>query len=417
MVLHINSDTTYRKKKPTTEDDLIHDGGGLYMLIKANGTKRWIFRYRFNGKPNNLGFGEYPATTLENARDKAADARTQIANGIDPGQKKKQVKLEKKIQTEHIDNGLPIPGSFKDIALQWMNSFAHETQNPTTQKKKLSRLERMVFDKIGNELIKDLKSPAIWALFKPLVEQKKLSTAHRLLSEISAIFQYAIVHGLCDYDVSRPVLKQLPAEKVKHRAAIVDPKKLGDLLRAIHGYEGTQVVQAAFKISALLFQRPGEIRKMLWADVHLKEKEWRPHISKTNIDHVVPLSRQAIEILEEMKLLNASPVYVFPSRRDPDRPMSENTIRSALMSLGYDGETMTAHGFRGTASTLLNEQEVHADAIERQLAHAPRDKTRSSYNQAKHLDLRVEIMQWWADYLDALKNGSTIEPFKKKDSA
>jgi len=206
----------------------------------------------------------------------------------------------------------------------------------------------------------------------------------------------------------------LPAQKVKHRAAIIDPKQVAQLLRDIGNYQGTFVVQSAFRLSPLLFQRPGEIRQMLWADVDLTAKEWRPYISKTDFHHILPLSTQAIAILEGVQPLTCGGQYVFPSSRGDGRPMSDNTIRTALKSLGYESDVMTAHGFRTTASTLLNEQGWSPDAIERQLSHAPRDQVRAAYNRAQYLEERRRMMRSWADYLDGLKAGAQIIPFQRQ---
>ncbi|NOT13509.1 MAG: site-specific integrase [Methylococcaceae bacterium] len=245
-----------------------------------------------------------------------------------------------------------------------------------------------------------------------MIDKSNLETAHRLRSEISAIFAYAIVHNLTDYDPAQPVAKQIPAQKVKHRAAIIDPKQVGQLLRDIGNYQGAFVVQMALRLSPLLFQRPGEIRQMLWADVDLGAKEWRPYVSKTDFWHIVPLSRQAVEILESIRPLTGHGVYVFPSSRGDLRPMSDNTIRTALITLGYNSTIQTAHGFRTVASTLLNEQGWTPDAIERQLAHAPRDQVRAAYNRAQYLEERRCMMQAWSDYLDSLRSGAAVIPFK-----
>jgi integrase len=245
-----------------------------------------------------------------------------------------------------------------------------------------------------------------------LIDKQQLETAHRLHSEISSIFAYAIVHNFTDYDPAQPVAKQIPAQKVKHRAAIIDPKQVGQLLRDMYAYQGTFVVQMALRLSPLLFQRPGEIRQMLWDDVDLQAKEWRPYISKTDFHHIVPLSTQALEILEAIKPMTGGGQYVFPSSRGDGRPMSDGTIITALKALGYDSKVQTAHGFRTIASTLLNEQGWSPDAIERQLAHAPRDQVRAAYNRAQYLDERRRMMQAWADYLDSLKAGAQVIHFK-----
>lgn len=415
MAIKLNKDAVYRAAKVQQKDYKVSDGGGLSLLVKMDGTKRWLFYYRFEGKQNTLGFGTYPDTTLENARRQAEEARKQIAEGFDPGEIRKEAKLSKlaaKSNDQRMKEGLPLIDSFADIARQWLDSITHLT-NATTNIKKTSRLERLAFPVLGNKPIKEIKSSDVLAALKPLIDKGQLETAHRLHSEISSIFAYAIVHNFTEYDPAQPVAKQIPAQKIKHRAAIIDPKQVGQLLRDISNYQGTFVVQSAFRLSPLLFQRPGEIRQMLWTDVDLVAKEWRPYVSKTDFHHIVPLSTQAVAILEAIKPLTGYGVYVFPSSRGDGRPMSDNTIRTALKTLGYDSDVMTAHGFRTTASTLLNEQGWSPDAIERQLAHAPRDQVRAAYNRAQYLDERRRMMQSWADYLDDLKAGAVVIPFGK----
>ncbi len=416
MAKNLNKDAVYRAAKPKEKDYTISDGGGLVLLVKSSGVKRWRFDYRFEGKQNRLGFGVYPETTLDMARRKTEKARTQIANGTDPSEAKKQDKQSGQVDAENAKRkaaGLPILNSFEHAARDWLDSIAHLTTT-TTHIKKTSRLERLAFPVLGDMAIKEIKSADVLKTLKPLIDKSQLETAHRLHSEISAIFAYAIVHNFTDYDPAQPVTKQIPAQKVKHRAAIIDPKLVAQLLRDISNYQGTFVVQSAFKLSPLLFQRPGEIRQMLWSDVDLVAREWRPYVSKTDFHHIVPLSTQAITILEAIQPLTGAGQYVFPSSRGDGRPMSDNTIRTALKSLGYDSDVMTAHGFRTTASTLLNEQGWSPDAIERQLAHAPRDQVRAAYNRAQYLDERRRMMQSWADYLDCLKNGAQMLNFKQQ---
>ena len=308
---------------------------------------------------------------------------------------------------------MPILNSFADVTRQWLESIKHLT-SVTTHIKKTSRIERLAFPTLGDLAINEIKSADVLATLKPLIDKSQLETAHRLHAEISSIFAYAIVHNFTEYDPAQPVARQIPAQKVKHRAAIIDPKQVAQLLRDISNYQGTFVVQSAFRLSPLLFQRPGEIRQMFWADVDLAAREWRPYVSKTDFHHIVPLSTQAIAILEAVQPLTGTGQYVFPSSRGDGRPMSDNTIRTALKSLGYDSDVMTAHGFRTTASTLLNEQGWSPDAIERQLAHAPRDQVRAAYNRAQYLEERRRMMQSWADYLDSLKSGEQVITFKKQ---
>ncbi|MEI6267625.1 MAG: integrase arm-type DNA-binding domain-containing protein [Methylococcaceae bacterium] len=415
MAKDILKSVTIHNAKPTDKDQRLNDGGGLYLLVKTNGAKWWRFTYSFDGKRKNLSLGVYPVIGLADARRKAETARKQVSNDIDPSGIRKNTKVVKQLRVDNevrIADGLPILNSFADLTRQWLTSIAHLT-NATTQIKKTSRLERLAFPLLGNMPIKEIKSCHVLAALKPLIDKMQLETAHRLHSEIGAVFAYAIVHDFTDYDPSQPVAKQIPAQKIKHRAAIIDPVLVGQLLRDISNYRGTFVVQLAFKISPLLFQRPGEIRQLLWSDIDLEAKEWRPYISKTDFYHIVPLSKQVIAILEEIKPLTGSGKYVFPSSRGDGRPMSDNTIRSALNSLGYDANTMTAHGFRTTASTLLNEQGWSPDAIERQLAHSPRDQVRAAYNRAQYLDERRRMMQSWADYLDGLKLGAQVIPIRK----
>lgn len=358
-----------------------------YFLIKTSGSKLWRFIYRFNGKQNRLSFGSYPDTSLENARRQADDVRDKLANGIDPSGVRKQAKAEKQQAADNqkrLDAGLPI-----------INSF-----------------ELYVFPVIGGKAICEIKSPDVFSIIKPLIAKNQLEIAHRVHAEISAA--YAVAHGFTDYDLAQAVGAQIPAQKVKHNAAITEPKEVGQLLRDIAHYQGTYVVQCALKLSPYLFQRPGEIRQMEWKDIALEAREWRYFVTKTEVQHIVPLSNQAIAVLEAIKPLTDSGRYVFPSSRSDGRPMSDGTVRTALKTLGYDSDVMSTHGFRTTASTLLNEQGWGPDAIERQLAHSPRDQVRAAYNRAQYLEERRRMMQAWADFLDSLKAGAQVIPFQRQ---
>jgi integrase len=401
--------------KPADKDKRLNDGDGLYLLIKPTGAKWWRFDYTIADKRKTLSLGTFPDTGLADARRKAEDARVKVASGIDPSDIRKEAKAAKKVEAENqkrIDAGMPILNSFEHVTRDWLASIEHTVINNTHQKK-VGNFEKHVFPAIGRMGINNIKSPQVFEILKPLIEAGKLETAHRVRSEISAAYAYAIAHGFTDYDPAQAVAKQIPAKKVKHRAALTDPKAVGQLMRCIDAYQGTFVVQCALKISPLLFQRPGEIRQMEWKDIDLAAREWRPFVTKTSALHLVPLSTQAVAILENVKPLTGSERYVFPSSRGDHRPMSENTIRTALLTMGFDSDTMTAHGFRGMASTLLNEQGWSPDAIERQLCHMPRDQVRAAYNRAQYLDERRRMMQAWADYLDALKNGADVIPFKR----
>lgn len=405
MAKQLLNDITLRNAKPDAKR--LTDGDGLYILLRPDGGKWWRFDYTHQGKRKTLSLGTYPDTGLKDARGKANEARAQLASGIDPSDIRKQAKQAVQADTENAERkaaGLPILNSFEHAARDWLASIAHKTRDITHQKK-TSRFELHVFPAIGNKLLADIKSPDIYALLKPLITLQKLETAHRIHAEIKAVYDYAIAHGRADYDPAQAVAKQIPAQKVKHRAAVTEPKDISQLLRDIYNYGGTFVVQCAFKFSPLVFQRPGEIRQMEWKDIDLAAKEWRYFVTKTEVQHIVPLSTQALAILEAIRPLTGDGRYVFPSSRGGGRPMSDNTIRTALRTLGYTSDEMTPHGFRSMASTLLNEQGWSPDAIERQLCHMPKDQVRAAYNRAQYLDERRKMMQAWADYLEGLRKG------------
>ena len=417
MAKQILTDTTLRNAKPEDKDKRLNDGGGLYLLIKSNGAKWWRFDYTIESKRKSLSLGVYPATGLADARRKAEEARANVANGIDPSNIRKEIKSDRRLAAENekrLDAGLPIINSFEHVAREWLASIAHTVRDITHQKK-IRRLELHVFPAIGGMAISEIKSPDIFSLIKPIIYKNELETAHRVHSEISAAFNYAIAHGFIDYDPAQAVAAQIPAQKAKHRAALTEPQDVAQLLRDIYSYQGTFVVQCALRLSPLLFQRPGEIRQMEWKDIDFDAKEWRYFVTKTEVLHIVPLPDQAIAILNEIMPLTGNGRYVFPSSRGDGRPMSDGTIITALKTLGYSSDVMTAHGFRTTASTLLNEQGWSPDAIERQLCHMPRDAVRAAYNRAQYLDERRKMMQSWADYLDRLKNGAQVIPLVHKN--
>jgi len=417
----IASDATIRNAKAKDKPYRVKDAKGFYLLINIDSSKWWRLDYAINDKRKTLSLGVYPAIGLSEAREKFKDAQALIKQGIDPSDIRKVAKAEKAAAIDmknRIDAGFPIKDSFKDAALTWLGSIAHTVQ-PVTHEKKTTRFELHVFPLIGNKPIKEIKSHEVFSVLQPLIDKMQLETAHRIHAEISSVFCYAIAHakngkyGGIDYDPAQAVAKQIPAQKVKHRAALTEPREVAQLLRNIYSYQGTFVVQCALRLSPLLFQRPGEIRQMEWKDVDLVAKEWRYFVTKTEVLHIVPLSAQAITILEEIKQLTGTGRYVFPSIRGNGRPMSNGTIIAALKTLGYSSDVMTAHGFRTTASTLLNEQGWSPDAIERQLCHMPKDEVRAAYNRAQYLQERRRMMQSWGDYLDSLKNGAVIIPLSK----
>ncbi|NOU22933.1 MAG: tyrosine-type recombinase/integrase [Methyloglobulus sp.] len=384
------SDTGIKNQKPHPEKNIkVTDSKGLYLLVKSSGGKYFRFDYTFERKRKTLALGVYPETSLKLAREKHSQARSLLARGIDPSAK----------ETANTRN-------FAIVCNEYLASVAH-TVRKITHDKKTARFLRLVHPTLGAMAIDEIKSPHVFSVVKPLIDKKYLETAHRVCSEISSVFSYAIAHGHTEYDPTQAVARQLPPQKVKHRAAVTDPADIAQLLRAIHHYRGTFVVQCALRFSPLVFQRPGEIRQMQWRDVDLLANEWRFFVTKTEVQHIVPLSTQAVDLLNQLNLVTGGGKYVFPSSRGDSRSMSDNTIRTALHTLGYSSETMTPHGFRSMASTLLNEQGWSPDAIERQLCHMPRDQVRAAYNRAQYLDERRRMMQSWADYLDGLYENRT----------
>jgi integrase len=410
MAKNLLNDAAIRSAKPEVKDKRLNDGEGLYLLIKPNGAKWWRFDFSINGKRKTLSLGVYPDAGLADARRKAEEARKLTANGIDPSETRKAVKKARHEATENekrIKAGLPIVGSFEDIAGQWFGSIKHQIAEQTYESK-LARFKAYVYPIIGAMDIKAVKSPDIMAVIKSL-DPEKTATAKALRAEISAVFGYAIAHGLAEYDVAQPVAKMLKSHIGGHRPALTNPSDVGRLLRDIDAYNGTFTVKSALRLLPILFCRPGELRIMEWSDIDLEAREWRYLASKTGINHIVPLSSQAVTILTELRPVTGRSDYVFPKGSDNRKPMSKRSLQNALLVMGY-AESHCAHGFRTTASTLLNERGWSPDAIERQLCHMPKDSVRAAYNRAQYLEERRRMMQAWADYLDGLRKGADIVP-------
>jgi integrase len=399
------TDTTIRTVKPGTNPMSLFDGGGLYLLVSPTGGKWWRFKYRFAGKSKLLSLGTYPVVKLKDARTKRDELRQQLASGIDPGQARKAAKI-----AQHGD-----ANSFEVIAREWFIKFK-PTWVASHADKIIRRLERDVFPYLGSRPINSITAPALLTVLRRIETRGALETAHRAMQNCGQIFRYAIATGRAERDPSADLRGALPPTKEKHYASITDPKVIGDLLRAIDGYQGYQVTRCALKLAPLVFVRPGELRMAQWSEFNLEAAEWRipAERMKSRAPHIVPLSSQAITILRELQPLTGSAKYVFPSVRTNSRPMSNNTVNASLRRLGYATTEMTGHGFRSMASTILNEQGWHRDAIERQLAHAERDTVRAAYNYAEHLPERRRMMQAWADYLDGLVNGAHIVPLRAR---
>ncbi len=383
--------------KPKAKPYTLADGGGLVLLVNPNYSKYWRYRYRFNGAAKMLSLGTYPDTSLSLARKKHQDARTLLAEGIDPSAKRKAEK-------EAIED------SFKAVMQEFMaKSDSQESTLTTIQQ----RFDTHVLPYIGKRPIAEIDSPELLKVLRRVEARGTYETARRIRSNCSQIFRYAIVTGRATIDPAAPLVDALKKPEVKHMATILEPEKIGALMRGIENFQGTPVVHAALKLSPLLFQRPGEIRAMEWEEINWEEERWElpEHRMKTGLPHIVPLCRQALDILRELYSLTGDGRYVFPSARGKSRPLSENGVRAALRTMGYSNDDISPHGFRAMARTLLDEVlEFRLDVIEHQLAHAVRDANGRAYNRTSHLPARREMMQAWADYLDNLREDRKVVP-------
>lgn len=395
------TDTAVRNAKPTSKPYKLTDGEGLYILIN-NAGKYWRFDYRYLGKRKTLAMGVYPDTSLADARDRRSQARKLLANGTDPGEAK---------QTQKLETRLLSANTFEAVAREW-----HEKQSvkwvPKNAARTLSLLERNIFPFIGKTPIAQVTAANLLNAILKIEKRGNIETAHRAMMNCGQIFRYAIATGRAQADLSLVLKGALIPIQEKHHASITDPKKIGDLLRTIDGYEGAFLTRQALKLAPLVFVRPGELRHAEWVEIDLDAGEWRISAAKMKMKavHIVPLSTQAVEILRDLHQHTGAGKYVFPGLRTTDRPMSENTVNAALRRLGYEKDEMTGHGFRSMASTILHEQGWPHEAIERQLAHAERNKVSAAYNYAEHLPKRREMMQVWADYLDNLRVGAKVIP-------
>ena len=398
------SELKVRNAKPKEKFYKLTDGDGLYIHVTEKGAKLWRFRYRFGGKEKLLALGSYPEVSLLDARQRRDEARRQLANGIDPGAVRKAQKQANVQGTE----------TFEVIAREWHGRFI-STWTEGHAETIMSRLERDLFPWIGKRPIAEIKAPELLAVLRRVESRGALESAHRIRTICGQVFRYAVATGRAERDPSADLKGALPQPQEKHRAAITEPKEVAALLRAIESYEGSFIVKCALKLAPLVFVRPGELRHAEWEEINLENAEWNIPGSKMKMrePHLVPLSRQAIEILTELKKLTGAGRYVFPGRTS-QRPMSDNAILATLRRMGYTKEEMSGHGFRAMARTILDEiLQVRPDFIEHQLAHAVRDPNGRAYNRTAHLNERRKMMQQWADYLEQLKIGAKVLRFKQ----
>ena len=411
------TDIKVKATKPSTKPLKLFDGGGLFLLVTPTGGKLWRLKYRFGGTEKLLTLGTYPQTTLTEARQRRTDARSLLDKGIDPAATKK---AQKAAETEESE-------TFEVIAREWHNRHSSNWA-PSHADKIIRRLELYIFPWIGDKPVRSITPPELLACLRRLEDKGTLDTAHRAKQNCGQVFRYAIASGRADRDPTPDLRGALPPYQKQHYAAITDPEQVGALLRAIDGYRGGFPTVCALKLAPLFFLRPGELRQAEWAEFDLDQAEWNVPVERLKLRttekirrkgefHLVPLSRQAVSILQDLHALTGSGRYVFPSTRTATRPMSNNTVNAALRRLGYDTKTeMTGHGFRAMARTILDEVlHVRPEIIEHQLAHAVRDPLGRAYNRTTHLPERRKMMQEWANYLDQLREGKAdkIVPIRR----
>lgn len=388
------TDTAIRAAKPLDKPQKLFDGNGLFLFISTHGTKSWRVKYKFQGREKLLTLGTYPELSLKEAREACAVAKKQLAAGTDPS-------AEKKLKAKSLQT------TFEAVAREW---HANQTDVWTKNYAKdvMERIDKNIFPYLGNRPIAEITPPELLAVLRKIEIRGAVDQAHRVRGICSLIFRYAIATGRAERDTAADLRGALKNRAAKPRAAITEPAAIGGLLRAIDDFTGTYTVKAGLQLLALTFLRPSEVRLGEWSEINFEERIWRIPAKrmKMRLEHLVPLSRQAMEILDLLHEMSGDGRLMFPGLRSPEKAISDATFIAALRRMGYAKDEMCAHGFRAMASTLLNEQGYSADVIEKQLAHNPREKIRGIYNRAEYLPERRKMLQEWADYLDTLRAGT-----------
>ena len=389
------TDTFLRGIKATGKSQKHPDGGGLYLYVSPTGGKLWRMDYRFDGKRKTLSIGAYSAVSLSDARARRQEAKVQLVQGIDPCAHKQAVKASTRAETAD---------AFELVAMEW---FANKKGSWTADhaERLMNRLKKDIFPAIGARPVNAITPPDLLSALRKIEQRGTPETAHRALQSCGQIFRYAIATGRAERDTAADLKGALVPIKKGRFASVTEPKEVGALLRDMNAYEGQPVVQFALRMAPYVFVRPGELRRAEWSEFNLDGAEWRIPAArmKMRVQHIVPLARQVVELLNELHQYTGHGRYLFPSMRAGSAPISDMTLLAALRRMGYGKETMTVHGFRSMASTLLNEQGYNRDAIERQLAHGERNSVRAAYNFAEYLPERRRMMAEWADYLDRLR--------------
>ncbi|MBO9652101.1 MAG: integrase arm-type DNA-binding domain-containing protein [Variovorax sp.] len=414
------TDTAIRNSQPGPKPRKLADGRGLYLEISPAGGKWWRLKYRIAGKEKRISLGTYPDTTLRRAREKAEAARELISNGLDPSAERKVEKArlaEEGAEASRIEAGFPPTDSFEHVAREWFATRKDEWA-PSYGDKIMRRMEVDIFPGLGREYIASITPPQLLAVLRRVEARGVVETAHRALENCSQVFRYAVAIGKAESNPARDLKDALRKPIVKHFPAITDPARLGELLRACDGYKGTHVVRAALRLMPMVLLRPGELRHARWQEFDLDAATWTVPAERMKREragklygkpHIVPLARQAVEVLRELHGLTGISPYAFRGERHHDRPMSDAAVNAALRAMGFDADEVTGHGFRATARTMLAERLGIAEpVIEAQLAHSVKDSLGRAYNRMEFQAERVAMMQAWADYLDQLRQRGPV---------
>lgn len=408
------SDSAIREAKPRDKAYKLSDSEGLYLEVSTSGAKLWRWKYRIHGKEKKLAVGIYPATSLKQARDIRNAAKADLAIGKDPSREKQRKAMIGKQVSEN---------TFAVIAAEWIHlkkNNGKDSWAPATAAKNEWLIEELT-PALGNLPIAEIMPVEVLNAVRKIEARGKIESARRALQVAGGVFRYAVATTRLLSDPTRDLKGALRTPDTKHRAAILDPAKLGELLRAVDGYTGHFTTKFALEIVPHVFLRPGELRHAVWSEIDFDKAVWSIPAERTKMrkPHHVPLSRQSLAILQRLYAVRLSDGFLFPSIRTHTRPMSENTLNAALRRLGFASDEVCAHGFRSTASTMLNEAldpktsrpMWSADAIEKALAHGDADKVRGAYHRGQHWAERVDMAQWWSDHLDTLRTGAEIVPF------
>lgn len=404
------TDTQVRNAKPKGKPYKLPRELGLFLLVNPNGAKWWRFAYTFAGKEQLLSLGVYPDVSLALARQRRDEARQQIAEGINPSHQRQASRLAAKVADDD---------SFGAIAELWFT--AEIAGKSETYKASVRRtLDRDILPYLRARALTDITPRELLLVFNRIKDRGAEETARRARVNVGQVYRYAIRNGLAETDPTLALRGEKRKNPKRHFAALIEPAEVARLMQAIYAYKGTPEIRALLKLSALLFQRPGELRHMQWSQIDLAAAQWRYIVTKTNTPHIVPLSTQAVAILRELQPLTDrglslqpdAPRYVFPSPKTRLRCASENAVRQALRNMGFTNDEMTAHGFRATARTLLAELGWKPEAIERQLAHKASGPLGAAYDRAAYLAEREQMMQSWSDHLDTLRTRSNVVPLR-----